>query len=168
VNAAIVRLRRRDGSIVDVRVWVSEDQATRLKSARRWVKTAAERELFKTVRTSGLAVEGTLSWSFISVSRAHGLKGLELRVQDELRKTGANDVEPAPRVARCRLILRIAHRVLPPGMREDALDEWMDEIECTAEKGRPVLKRTFSILFRSLPVLAWRSRGPARVRGGGG
>jgi hypothetical protein len=75
---------------------------------------------------------------------------------------------PQRKVAKCRSMLELANRVLPPGVREEALDEWMDDVECAAEAKKPVIRRTLSILFRSLPSLALRSRRPARARGNGG
>lgn len=97
------------------------------------------------------------------------------RYQFKLRDEAQDRPRPAIResagqrkVAKCRSLLGLAHRVLPPGVREDALDEWMDEIECAAVEGKPVLRRTLSILCRSLLSLALRSRRPARARGNGG
>jgi hypothetical protein len=72
------------------------------------------------------------------------------------------------KVAKCRSMLQLANRVLPPDVREDALDEWTDEIECAAAEKKPVFRRALSILCRSLPREAVRSRRPARVRGNGG
>ncbi len=72
------------------------------------------------------------------------------------------------RVGRCRSLLAIVRHVLPSDVRDDALDEWLDEIECAAAAGRPVVRRTASIILRALPSLAWRSRVPARARGKGG
>jgi hypothetical protein len=86
-------------------------------------------------------------------------------------------VEPAPAtpkrdrrrgVAPARSLLALANRVLPPEDREEALAEWVDEIETAADEGLSVRRRAISILLRSLPVMALRSRLPARVRGGGG
>lgn len=68
------------------------------------------------------------------------------------------------KVDRCRTLFYLAKVALPPSARDDAIDEWMDEIECAAAAGRPVLRRTVSILVRSLPRLALRSRLPKRVR----
>jgi len=72
--------------------------------------------------------------------------------------------KPVKNVSRCRSLLDLAKVVLPPSARDDAIDEWTDEIECAAATGRPVLRRTVSILVRSLPRLAVRSRLPKRVR----
>jgi hypothetical protein len=76
---------------------------------------------------------------------------------------------PAPdpidrRVSRCRSILELANLALPSSLREDALDEWMDEIQTAAEQGLPIRRRAFSILLRSLPALALRARLPVRAR----
>ena len=76
--------------------------------------------------------------------------------------------EQPQRVRQCRSLLSLAKAVLPKDVREDAIDEWMDEIECAAAEDRPVLRRAISILVRSLPVLAWRSRLPRRARRPGG
>ncbi|HEU5254022.1 MAG TPA: hypothetical protein VFU16_11930 [Solirubrobacterales bacterium] len=64
----------------------------------------------------------------------------------------------------CRSVLSIAAATLPPNIREETLDEWIDELECAADENRPVLRRAVSILVRSLPILAWRSRLPSRAR----
>jgi hypothetical protein len=74
---------------------------------------------------------------------------------------------PQASAARCKTLLGVAYRILPPKAREDALDEWHDEIECAAAQGKPVWGRTLSIIFRALPVLALRTRFPIRARGGG-
>lgn len=71
------------------------------------------------------------------------------------------------RVTKCRSILEVANRLLPRDTRDETLDEWMDEIEAAAERDLPVFGRVVSILFRALPVMAWRSRLPTRARGGG-
>lgn len=68
------------------------------------------------------------------------------------------------RVHRCRSVLNLAKAALPRDIRDDYIDEWMDEIECAAARNRPVLPRVMSILVRSLPILTWRSRIPTRVR----
>jgi hypothetical protein len=78
-----------------------------------------------------------------------------------------DEVVPSRRAQGCKSLLAAAHRVLPRTVQEEALDEWLDEIECAASQGKPVLRRTISILCRALPVLAVRSRLPARARGGG-
>lgn len=57
------------------------------------------------------------------------------------------------RVARCRSILEIVHRALPASIRADALDEWIDELECAASARRPVVKRTVSIVIRAIPLM---------------
>jgi hypothetical protein len=72
----------------------------------------------------------------------------------------------ARHVARCHALLRLANFALPPAVREEALDEWMDEIQCAAEKGLPFRRRALSILCRSLPALALRARLPIRSRRG--
>jgi hypothetical protein len=83
-----------------------------------------------------------------------------------IRGSAAGETRRSRQVARCRSLLEIGNLLLPPGVRDDALDEWMDEIECAAAKNRPVLPRVVSIL-RTLPLLAWRSRlARARRRGG--
>lgn len=81
---------------------------------------------------------------------------------------GKSDTRTHQRVERCRSVLRVANLLLPRGVREDAFDEWVDEIECAAEAGLAVVSRTLSILFRSLPVMVWRSRGLAQVQRGRG
>lgn len=73
----------------------------------------------------------------------------------------------ARQVAKCRSLLEIGNRLLPQDVRDEALDEWMDEIECAAAKDLPVFRRVLSILLRSLPALAWRNRQPAPARRGG-
>jgi hypothetical protein len=84
--------------------------------------------------------------------------------------TTAAEPEEAPntKAVRCRSLLASASCLLPPDEREEALDEWADEIETAAQKGGPVVRRTLSILFRSLPSMALRTRLPSRVSRGGG
>lgn len=86
-------------------------------------------------------------------------------------RAGSEDVQISRlvrKVGRCRSLLTIAKGVLPPDTRDDALDEWMDEIECAVEANHRVTGRLLSILFRALPAVAWRSRRPAWARRGGG
>lgn len=75
---------------------------------------------------------------------------------------------PSPRLARCRSLLGLASGLLPASEREDAFDEWADEVETAAAEGRPILRRTCSIVARSLPVMILRSRLPKRAPRGGG
>lgn len=84
---------------------------------------------------------------------------------DEAETTPHNP--PQASAERCKMLLGMAYRILPPGAREEALDEWHDEIECAAAQSKPVWRRTLSIIFRALPVLALRSRFPTRAHGGG-
>jgi hypothetical protein len=67
-------------------------------------------------------------------------------------------------VTRCCSALTLAHLLLPPSVRGDALDESIDEIETAAETGRPVVRRTISILVRTLPLLAVTSRVSTHAR----
>lgn len=77
------------------------------------------------------------------------------------------DAASSRKVTRCRSILGLVNRALPRGVRDDMLDEWMDDIETAAEEGMPVRRRMVSIVLRSLPAIAWRSRRPTRAREGG-
>jgi hypothetical protein len=72
---------------------------------------------------------------------------------------------PSRTVRRCGSLLGAASRLLPSSVRDEAVDEWLDEIETAAEDGRPILRRTLSIL-QSLPIQAWRVRRAVRVRPG--
>lgn len=76
-----------------------------------------------------------------------------------------NSKGPSRTVRRCGSLLDTAGRLLPPAVRDETLDEWIDEIETAAEDGQPVVRRTLSLL-RSLPILAWRGRRAVRVRPG--
>lgn len=75
---------------------------------------------------------------------------------------------PSPRLTRCRSLLGLATGLLPASEREDAFDEWADEIETAMADGRPILRRTCSIVLRTLPVLMVRARLPKRAPRGGG
>jgi len=97
-------------------------------------------------------------------------QGLPVEVESagiEAESAGAPD-SAARRISRCRSLLQLANFVLPPAAREDALDEWMDEIQCAAEENLPLGGRVLSILCRSLPALALRARLPVRARRGEG
>jgi hypothetical protein len=76
-----------------------------------------------------------------------------------------SSTRPSRAVRRCNSLLDAAGRLLPPSVRDEAVDEWRDEIETAAEGGRPVVRRTLSML-RSLPIHAWRARRPVRARPG--
>ena len=94
--------------------------------------------------------------------------GVEL-IEDGLdtpsaQSMGSPSMQPDRSVRHCRSLLGIARIALPEDVYEDAVAEWMDEIESAATNDRPVIRRAVSILIRSLPVLAWRSRLPSRVR----
>lgn len=67
-------------------------------------------------------------------------------------------------VARCRQHLALAARLLPAAVRQDALDEWIDEIECAAEAGKRIRGRALSIMLRTVPHAIWRAWRPAVVR----
>jgi hypothetical protein len=71
------------------------------------------------------------------------------------------------RTTRCCSALRIASRLLPAKVRNEELDEWVDEIYTAVDEKSPIIRRTASILLRSLPVVVLRSRLPARSRRGG-
>ncbi|HET7416990.1 MAG TPA: hypothetical protein VFJ61_05150 [Solirubrobacterales bacterium] len=88
---------------------------------------------------------------------------------DFSEESGEREVEAVdPKTARCRSLLARACCLLPPAEREEALDEWADEIETAALQGRPIVRRTLSIVFRALPAMALRMRLPSRVPGKGG
>lgn len=88
------------------------------------------------------------------------------------REAAGRGSDEAPRrsrdVARSRSIISAAIRLLPANAREEALDEWMDEVECAAEAGAGTRARTWSIVSRALPVAIWRAWWPARARQRGG
>lgn len=92
---------------------------------------------------------------------------IEERVVAEL---GPGDAATPPnsRLDRCRSLLGAAAGLLPASERDDALDEWIDEIETAAALGHPIRRRTCSIVLRSLPVLALRARVPRRAPRKGG
>jgi hypothetical protein len=96
------------------------------------------------------------------------LEGEYCRAEYETPETDVPDVGNSHDVSGCRRLLQLANFVLPPSVREDALDEWMDEIQSAAEEGLPFRRRALSILFRSLPALALRARLPVRARRGEG
>jgi hypothetical protein len=110
-----------------------------------------------------------------SVRLGKGRRRAELQILDRARYEEARRLElvlpgerrRARRVARCRSVLDLASRLLPAEARHDAFDEWVDEIESAACDGRPITRRTASIIFRSIPYAAWRSRRPSRMRRGG-
>jgi hypothetical protein len=52
---------------------------------------------------------------------------------------------------------------VPSSLREDTIDEWLDEIETAADAGKPVLWRTVSILIRALPRVVARGWRPTRA-----
>jgi hypothetical protein len=66
-------------------------------------------------------------------------------------------------VARSRSVISAAVRLLPASAREEAIDEWMDEVECAAEADVGTIGRTCSIVLRALPTAIWRAWRPARV-----
>lgn len=78
------------------------------------------------------------------------------------------DARRSKRMSRHRSVLAFVDWLLPPDVREEVLDEWMDDVETASEEGKRIGRRVFWILVRSLPSEVWRSRRPARVRGGGG
>jgi hypothetical protein len=55
-------------------------------------------------------------------------------------------------------VLRVACAALPKRVRQEQFNEWCDEIQSARESGLPAGRRTFSIVFRSVPRLAWRAR----------
>lgn len=80
---------------------------------------------------------------------------------------GPSPPKSVSRLERCRSMVGLAKHFLPRDQRDDFADECLDEVEAAAEAGRPVIRRTASILFRALPVLIVRSRLPARARKAG-
>ncbi len=60
------------------------------------------------------------------------------------------------RIKRCRSVLELVHHFLPAVIREDALDEWIDELEAAAAEGAPIVKRTVSIVTMAVPRLVIR------------
>lgn len=88
-----------------------------------------------------------------------------IRKEDKVEQVKA---PPDRRLAKCRSMLELATGFLPLAERDEALDEWTDEIETASAKGLPIFRRTCSIILRSLPVLALRSRLPKRAPRGGG
>jgi hypothetical protein len=98
------------------------------------------------------------------VSLAVAIRSLGLEVWFAERDPESVRGSSARNVSRCRSLLQAANVALPSSVREDALDEWMDEIQSAAEEGLPVRRRALSILFRTLPVAALRTRLRIRAR----
>jgi hypothetical protein len=104
---------------------------------------------------------------YIDDNLAHSWLKREGRIVEGAEASDERD-DTLRQISRCRGLLRLANLALPRSVREDALDEWMDEIHCAAEEGLPLRHRALSILFRSLPALALRARFPVRARRGEG
>ncbi len=110
-------------------------------------------------------------------ARELGLRVGRRQIQSiEFKGLSATDRRPSGHIrassrratGHCRSVLSLAYLALPLSTRQDALDEWLDEIACAEVAGRPVVRRTLSIIVRTLPRLAARSRLPIRARGKGG
>jgi len=54
---------------------------------------------------------------------------------------------------RCASALAKACWLLPPDIRDDQADEWVDELRCAHESGRPVLRRAMSLALIGIPRL---------------
>ena len=165
VNIARARLDLKDGRTVVFEEKISDADLSRLNSTEDLIRGEAGLAfLDKAVEQTRTDIDEIHSYR-LEVSPPDG--GLIARAE----VTAVVSEEPAPargRVERCHSILRLANLVLPPRVRGEALDEWIDEIECAAAEKKPVLRRTLSIVFRSLPSLALRARLPARARREGG
>ena len=66
-------------------------------------------------------------------------------------------------IVQCRSVLGLACCLLPSDMREDALDEWLDELHCAAAEKRPVVRRTISIAVGAVLRLSVEARRSVRV-----
>lgn len=83
---------------------------------------------------------------------------------------GVKTNESAPKQAtqRCAGLIQRSCRILPPHIREEQLEELLDDIACAREAGKRVWGRTLSIVVFGIPHLALRhrlarkSKGPAR------
>ncbi len=127
-----------------------------------------ERALDLEARVNGLRVPWAIeSWRLELITTGSEVHtAIHNEWEAYLRRHDSAQSAPVKKVAKCRSVLKIANRLLPKDVRDEAIDEWMDEIECAAAADLPVFRRTLSILLRSLPALAWRSRQPARARRG--
>lgn len=151
------RISLRDGQAISFRV-IGEDLPGLGKPESRWT----EQDLAMAACRHGFDVGGPEIESFVvAVTTQLDDREVPAHVTSEQGSTSDHSVE------RCRSALVIAGRLLPGAVRNEAVDEWLDEIECAASAQRGVTRRTASILIRTLPALVWRSRRPMYVRGRG-
>jgi hypothetical protein len=102
------------------------------------------------LRASELVLDSSRSMSSMIANQLVDLVRLRL---------GLDRTRPArPDAQRCHAALRMAAGFLPREMREERLDEWLDELEAAQAAGRPVRRRTASIVVRAAPHEIWRLR----------
>jgi len=154
---AEVELRLEDGQVRSYWCAISPWEAASLREeAGSLPRTDAEIAIFdRLVTADGLEDVGVVEFY--------------IHTLETVTSSPRSPAEPPPArvsigVGRCRSLMSMATFALPSEIREESVDEWMDEIECAAAEERPVLRRAISILLRSLPILAWRSRLPTRAR----
>lgn len=163
MSVVTLNLMLRDREVLQIEEPVSPDQCERLLSLDEGVRLGAEEEILQRARRIEGLGDKAIGQLCLSVD-----EGADLPAGTRLRSiVDAQSVwneSPKRRLTFCRSLLSFAASALPPADRQEALDEWMDELECAAEENLPTLRRTASILFRAGPLMAVRSRGSARVR----
>ncbi|HET7484363.1 MAG TPA: hypothetical protein VFJ64_03210 [Solirubrobacterales bacterium] len=160
----------RDGEVLVIREALPLDQCERFLSRDEEVHHEAHDEILNQIRQIegwGSRVIQTL-WMSVDES-ADVPAGYRVRhVSDAQSVWGGWRVLPKRRrLTSCRALLTFASHALPPTDRQEALDEWMDELECAVAENLPILRRTASILFRTCPHMAIRRRASKRMRGRG-
>lgn len=153
----------RDGEVLMIQEPASPDQCKRLLSLDEEVRIRAEDEVLQQIRQ----IEG---WG------EHAIRQLCLSVDENVelpagtRKRIIADaasvwgVSPKKRLGFCFSFLSVAVNILPRPDRQEALDEWVDDLRCAAEDNLPILRRTASILVWALPPMALRGRVLSRAR----
>ena len=163
MKEALIEVTFYDGRRVSMRRALDDrDRSAFATDPDQGVKRAEELTLEGLLRHGAIA---DLDRDLSAITSSWSLRFVEDEAVDS--PTDSSQQPSNPSLAKCRSMLELAAGLLPQGERDDAFEEWVDEIETAASEGLPIFRRTCSIVCRSLPALVLRARLPRRAPRGG-
>lgn len=164
MSVVTISVMLRNGEALTIQEPVSPDQCRRLLALNEGVRIRAEDEVLQqNQQIEGWGARAIRQWSLM-IDESGDLPAGTTRVRTASEGQLVWENPPKRRLGFCFSFLSVAVNVLPRPDRQEALDEWADELRCAAEERLPILRRTASILVRALPPMALRGRVLSRAR----
>jgi hypothetical protein len=168
MSVVTLSVRLRNGEVLEIQEPVSPDHCRQLLSLDEEERLCAEDQVLERIRL----IEGwdakAMRTLWLSVDESSELPvGTRVKAVSDVASVWGESPKPRPakrRLSFCFSFLSVAVNALPQPDRQEALDEWVDELRCAAEESLPILRRTASILVRALPSMALHGRFLSRAR----